>query len=749
MKKQLLLLLSVILLTSICFAQTEVELAGKPSMKFPHFHFVQNFNGDQKVNLAIDGKLYPAIDNITADVYVVADKSASQWALNNTLLDITSGGKQSFTFSNDSIQQNILQLTAANELIAYNGPGIGVGYDVVIDMDNNGILSSADYIDGGDGAGFYVLHDLAQLGSLPVTTIDWTQTTYLTKRIWYPSNIASMDSLPLIVISHGWTHNYAYYDYIGSHLASYGYIVMSHHNDVSNGGPGGTQLASLSLIANINHLLGNQDTLFSGVLNGKIDHHRMGWMGHSTGGETPVRAYTRLHNNEISSAYFAWGDVKYINSICPVAWLSVTEVNPYSINYHQFIGGADTDVSGMPIDNYTQPMTIYERGTGNKHVMYVHGAGHGVFHNDVSAWEWASGPNLVSRAQLHPLVKGYVLAMSELYCKQNNAGKEFFTRSYSEYRPMNTNDSVVISNECRESQLSGKRVIDDFETNTSLNLSSSSAIVTTNLVNSSEILMKDVDGSFTPGNAANGMTRARFTDSPHCLVVEWNSPGYISYTIPDSLKDFSGYEFLSLRACQRTQHPFNVTLDTSINFMVSFTDEAAKSSSVITALYSPVIQTYQREGGWQNEFCTIRIRLKDFLVNGTQLDLSKIELLQFSFGGTGTSTLGALGIDDIELVKKEMSLATTIKEMQITNENKLFIYPNPFSEKVTIQSGFVLKNASCMVYNLYGQSVKQIDNVSGKSFTISRDNLSNGLYFVQLMQDGKVVGMGKVILVDK
>ncbi len=749
--RKVLLLLSAAGFSVAVHAQTEVELAGKATPHFPFFHYVQNFNADQEVSMAIDAKLYPSIANSSADVYVVYNKSAAEWSVNNSLVDVTNGGQQRLFFPGDSIQQNIFQLASPNDLISYNAIDIGVGYDVVIDVDTNGILSPADFIDGSDGAGFFVLHDLTQPGALAVTTVDWTVDTMLTKRMWYPANIAAMDALPLIVISHGWTYNYTHYDYIGEHLASYGYIVMSHRNDVGNGDPDGTQTASLSLIAAIDHLLAHQDTLFGGVLNGKIDAHRMGWLGHSTGGESPVRAFTRLHNGENSSAYFSWTDVKYISSLCPVSWFPDSVVNPYDVNYHQFIGGADNDVSGMPIDNYCQPMTIYERGTGNKHVIYVHGAGHGVFNTDsLNPYQWVSGPDLINREQLHPIVNAYLLAMSELYCKHNRAGQEFFTRSYSEYHPMNVDTAVVISNECVESQSSGKRVIDDFQSNDSLDLASSNAVVTSNLQNSYEMLMQDFDHTFFyfPARPANGMTRARFTDSPHCLLIEWDSAGYVRYAIPDSIKDFSGYEFLSLRACQRTRHPFNVALDSSINFSISITDEAAHTSSVMIADYGTVIQTYQRSSGWQNEFCTIRIRLSDFLVNGTHLDLTKIEQMEFSFGNPGISSTGALGIDDIELVRKEMNVVTGIGEFHPGETCELLIYPNPFSERVTLRTSRFLKNATCTVYDLQGQVVRQIRNVSGQTIILSRDQLSGGLYFVQLRQENNIVTTGKLIVRD-
>lgn len=743
-----LLCLAALLLASVAGAQTGVELVGKPVGSPPHFHWVQNVNGDAPVYMAIDGRLFPAIVNATADVYVVADRSAAEWQLNNVLTDVTVGGARTCTFAGDSIQQNTFQLAAPNELVAYDGTEIGVGYDVVIDMDGDGLLSPGDWIDGADGPGFYALHDLSQPGAHAVTTQDWIDTVPMTKRIWYPTDIGNMAPLPLIVISHGWTHDYTLYDYIGEHLASYGYIVVSHWNDVGNGDPDGTQTASLSLIANIDHLLAHQDSILGGVLDGKIDFHRMGWMGHSTGGESPVRAYTRLHRGENASAYFGWQDVQYIGSFCPVSWFADTVVNPYAVNYHQFIGGADTDVSGAAINTYTQPMTIYERGTGNKHVVYVHGAGHGVFNTDsLAPNQWATGPDLIDRAQLFPIVKAYGLAMSDLYCKQNPAGKEFFTRSHAEYHPMNTDPAVVISNEYRDAQTAFKRVIDDFETQDSLSVASSGARVTHSLPVAAEVVMKDISGSFTYSTPqlANGMTRARFSDAPHCIVLEWDSAAMLRYTFPDSIQDCSGYEFLSFRACQRTRHPLNVALGGDIGFVVTLVDEDGDSASLPIQDHGPIVQTYQRGGGWQNEFCTVRMRLSEFVVGAPALDLSAIAHLAFSFGGPGMSPMGALGIDDIELVGAGVNFPTGVAGPDFTGKGGLVLHPNPSGGTFTATFPHTVEMGTLEIHTLLGARVfaSPIRQESAKALQLP--HLAPGVYVVKL-SDGAASYCKKLVI---
>lgn len=85
---------------------------------------------------------------------------------------------------------------------------------------------------------------------------------------------------------------------------------------------------------------------------------------------------------------------------------------------------------------------------------------------------------------------------------------------------------------------------------------------------------------------------------------------------------------------------------------------------------------------------------------------------------------------------------------ELHNNFSISIFPNPFSTQTTLQTDNLLKNATLTVYNLYGQTVKQIKNISGQTVTLSRDNLASGLYFVRLKQDNKVIAADKLVITD-
>ncbi len=90
---------------------------------------------------------------------------------------------------------------------------------------------------------------------------------------------------------------------------------------------------------------------------------------------------------------------------------------------------------------------------------------------------------------------------------------------------------------------------------------------------------------------------------------------------------------------------------------------------------------------------------------------------------------------------------TSITENFLT-KNKILISQNPFSTETTLYSISNLKNSTLTVYNSTGKQVKQMKNISGQTITLHRDNLSNGLYFIRLTQDNKLITADKLVITD-
>jgi hypothetical protein len=94
-----------------------------------------------------------------------------------------------------------------------------------------------------------------------------------------------------------------------------------------------------------------------------------------------------------------------------------------------------------------------------------------------------------------------------------------------------------------------------------------------------------------------------------------------------------------------------------------------------------------------------------------------------------------------------INLTTNITEELISNNN-ISIYPNPFSFESILRSSENLENATLTLYNLQGQKLKIINNISGNEIKLQRENLASGIYFIRLSQFDKVVITDKLIISD-
>lgn len=85
-----------------------------------------------------------------------------------------------------------------------------------------------------------------------------------------------------------------------------------------------------------------------------------------------------------------------------------------------------------------------------------------------------------------------------------------------------------------------------------------------------------------------------------------------------------------------------------------------------------------------------------------------------------------------------------------TIENQLkntIVYPNPFSTTATISLKKAIDNGVLKLYNIQGQVVKEVKNISGNEIIISRENLSAGTYFVEIVNNESVYNT-KIVIVD-
>ncbi len=641
---------------SISLRDRNVQLAGHALPAAPSFEYVRAAHEGQLLELAVESSRFPEIINRQGDVYIVEARTRDEWIANPGLVDVGAGPRR-MSFVDGLLTDNTFTLDTGT-LDADAGTGIGVGYDVVIDLNQNGRFDGDDLMDGySDEAGLYAVHDLTLPGPLAVTETMYSGGSFLGQDTYYPTSIASMGQLPLIVVSHGNGHNYQWYDHIGKHLASYGFVVMSHQNNTMPG----IETASTTTLTNTDYFLGNLDTIEGGVLDGHIDSSRITWIGHSRGGEGIVRAYDRLFDGDFTPANYQLSDIALLSSIAPTGFLNIGAANPHAVPYHLWTGAADNDVNGCAISNITQTFQLHDRAMQTRMSISLYGVGHGDFHAGGGS-SVAQGPCLVGRQDTHAIMRGYLLPLVKHQIEGNIPAKDYLWRQWEGFRPLGAPDDnpcVTVDLQYREGSDAGSHVIDDYQTNDDdLSVSASGGtVLATNIIGLTEGRPDDGNSSFTQNitDVWNGFTYARTNGPVRQSVFEYSSDAALEFGLAPAAEDITDFAFLSFRACQATRNPLTTAVLGDTTFDVTLTDGSGSSATLnIGAWGGGIEEPYQRitcgSGvGWANEYETIRIRLTDFLQDGTGLDLTAITSVRFDFGPSHGSPGDRLGFDDLEL----------------------------------------------------------------------------------------------------
>jgi hypothetical protein len=650
-------------------AVTKAELAGHPLGTYPFFHYVKAVNTNRPVHVAIDPSRFPAVTGQTCRIYVVAAKKTLGWNLNNTLTDVTFGGFQTHTFIGSTIQSHTVAVTVASELSGAAGTGLGVGYDVVLDCNQNGLLDGNDYIDGRNNeSGFYIVHDTTAPGPLAVTELTYNLSnaaatayniplSHKAENVFFPTNIGTMpDPLPLIVIGHGNGHNYQWYDHIGNHLASYGYIVMSHANDT---GPGPFWASTTTL--------GHTDAFIAEVaannihndLTGNLDASKIVWIGHSRGAEGVAIGYDRMFDVTYVPVHYDTSDIKLIDSMLPTDWVGTADSDPHNANYHLWTASGDADVDGSAGCEICQTYHLHDRAAGHRQSTTVQGAGHGDFHTGGGVF---TGPCPLGVTNTHLIQLGLLLPLVKRYVDDNIPSIDFLTRQYETFRPIGapTNSCAVVTHEYYDASVIGTVVIDDYQTQTATNVSSSGGSVTFTVNNVVEGKLDDnnADFTWTATDPFNGATQVGNTDWSAVrndwsrgVVFDWTGTDrYYEWAVPAGEQNFANDLYLSFRGAQGTQHPNTAAVLGDLTFTVTLRDSLTNTSSINIGAYGGGLEEpYQRNGGWHNEMETIRIRLTDFLNNNSGLNLGSIVAVRLNVGPSWGSPQGRVVIDELVL----------------------------------------------------------------------------------------------------
>ncbi|UYV12533.1 MAG: hypothetical protein NCW75_14710 [Phycisphaera sp.] len=633
-----------------------LQMAGVPLGEYPFFEATRAFNSGDTAYLAIDPDRFPSIRGATGDIYIVASKTNTEWTGDPSLTDVR-GMPQAHTFSALSIEGAEVALTDSETLASADGLNVSTGYDLVVDLDQDGQLGDGDFIDGlalrpADANGFSVFTNISEMGPLTPVMVD-SSSSQGVLRLNYPAELATEGPLPIVVIVHGGGHDYRWYDYLQDQLSSWGWVSISVQNDFS--GTGNRPLRHTDA------LIGEQATIAGGVLNGLIDSSRIVWIGHSLGGRECNIGSERLSEGSFTPANYSADDMVLVSSIAAnSSGGSGFEADPGDINFHMIWGSADGDISGSPssFGGQTIPFRNYDRADGNKHSTYVHGADHNVF--NCCGFRNFRGPvsTEIGRTEAQQIAKATWTALIKHYGEGNGDAIDYVTRAWDSFKPLGVIDTTTLVHMYRPSTIDAdSRVIDDFQSNPSVSQSSSGGSVTLGVSNAAEVRQNDANGTltWTGTEPSNGMNYAFLSsDRSSGLVFDFNSPASIEFEVLPPLGDVSGYDHLSFRTCQGTRHPNTIAELGALTFNVTLVDGDGDRSTIHTGAYEAgASEPYQRTGagsgtGWQNEYGTIRIRLSDFLAQNSGLDLADVTAIRFEFAQGDGSSIGRLGLDEVE-----------------------------------------------------------------------------------------------------
>lgn len=198
-------------------------------------------------------------------------------------------------------------------------------------------------------------------------------------------------------------------------------------------------------------------------------------------------------------------------------------------------------------------------------------------------------------------------------------------------------------------------------------------------------------------------------------------------------------------------------------------DVAKTSDTAQRIIFSPSptltygTTTYAKLNGWKfsnstaiNGFIcnlsadTFKLSLENVFTNPMQFDeyygdtaliVNGLESIN-KYSGNSTDSIF---IYPFSITQIYTSPTTDIQVQKTTNNNGLWIYPNPSQNDITIQTDLSMTNAEVIIYSMTGQVMERLQNVSGQKVKISTDRLIRGTYFITIKNNNQLV-TGKFIM---
>jgi hypothetical protein len=103
-------------------------------------------------------------------------------------------------------------------------------------------------------------------------------------------------------------------------------------------------------------------------------------------------------------------------------------------------------------------------------------------------------------------------------------------------------------------------------------------------------------------------------------------------------------------------------------------------------------------------------------------------------------------IDDVSVIKVPSCDTVGVGIMEIAGIPSFKLYPNPTNQSTTLEFSNPTQNCILTLYDLRGQVVRTIKNITSDKVVIERQSLTSGLYFFQLGTDRQTIATGKLTI---
>ncbi len=87
----------------------------------------------------------------------------------------------------------------------------------------------------------------------------------------------------------------------------------------------------------------------------------------------------------------------------------------------------------------------------------------------------------------------------------------------------------------------------------------------------------------------------------------------------------------------------------------------------------------------------------------------------------------------------------TVGIEKIQYESSFVIAPNPVTSQTTISFSAEQKNTTIRITGLLGKEIKTI-NFTGRQLVIDKDEMNEGIYFVQIINEKKNISNRKIVI---